>query len=333
MTFISSIPNWLRRLRTVVREFPKISSRLLDVEQQTAIIKQQIITHDLHIPVESRLLNQQVRFLVAENVRLNQLIRELIYLNNLKRTYTGLQTKDSFDYQWREVGEGQWMPSNPEFIKKTPDYICEWTQLPKEWFANKRALDAGCGSGRWTYGLLKLGATVTAYDQSAGALQETRNLVKDFANVKLQQQDLLELNPEPHSFDLVWCFGVAHHTENPLKVIKNLLPAVAPDGYLFMMLYAFPETADDYREKALYEEWRRKLLPLSFTEKVDVLKQHYPAEQVHGYFDAVSPPINDLFTWEWIQAFLQGEGFDSIRRVPDQFNHYFVARKVSQSSK
>ncbi len=276
---------------------------------------------------DTRMLEEKVRFLVAENMRLNQVIRELIYFNKLKRSDAGAQTKESFDYQWREIGEGKWMPSNPDFLKQTPTLISKWTHLPPEWFVGKRVLDAGCGSGRWTYGLLKLAAQVTAIDQSQSAVEETRLLTKDLHPAALRQADLLELRLEKHSFDLIWCFGVAHHTENPLQVIQNLIPAVVPGGYLFMMLYAFPQTIDDFATKASYEEWRQRLLPLSNTGKVELLKKHYPAELVHGYFDACSPLINDLFTWEWIQSFFQKEGFTGIQRVSEEFNHHFVAQK------
>jgi SAM-dependent methyltransferase len=271
---------------------------------------------------------QQINFLACENIRLNQLLRELIFQNNLTRSPTASQTRESFDYQWREVGEGAWMPSNPDFLKKTPDMIFKLTQLPREWFPGKRVLDAGCGSGRWTYGLLKLGAQVTAFDQSKGALEEARALVEGLGIVEFLQRDLLELDLKPNSFDLVWCFGVAHHTENPIKAIKNLISIVAPGGYLFMMLYGYPESTESFHEQATYGEWRRRLLPLSFAEKVEILRKHYPEELVHGYFDAVSPQINELFTWEWIQSFLQNEGFDSIRRTLDNPNHHFIAQKV-----
>src|SRR5262249_23432807 len=317
MKFSTIVPRPLRRLKQMRQENRDMMERLAALERSLTEKRPESTT-------QQDLLEQQVRFLLAENIRLNQVLRELIYCNHLKRSATGLQTKESFDYQWREVGEGKWMPSNPEFLHTTPDLVLEWTQLPRAWFAGKRALDVGCGSGRWTYALRKLGAHVTAMDQSSGGLAETRALVArdGLGPVELHQQDVLEWALDPHAFDLVWCYGVAHHTENPLQAIQNVLAAVVPGGYLFMMLYAFPESkADDYRAQASYLEWRRRLLPLAFAEKVEILKQQYPPELVHGYFDAYSPPINDLFTWEWIQAFLQQEGFDSMRRVPGYFNH------------
>ena len=154
-----------------------------------------------------------------------------------------------------------------------------------------------------------------------------RALVKGMGSVEFVHTDLLNLSLPSKPFDLVWSFGVAHHTENLIKAMKNLIEVVAPGGYLFMMLYGYPDTIDGFTEQASYEEWRRRLLPLSFAEKVEVLKKHYPPELVHGYFDAVSPQINDLVTWEWVQWFLQNEGFDSIRRTIDHPNPHFIARK------
>jgi SAM-dependent methyltransferase len=276
------------------------------------------------------LLEQQVRFLVADSIRLNQVLREIVFVNDLKRSYLGSQTKGSFEYQWREVPEGKWMPSNREFLDSVADQILEKTQLPRKWFPGKRVLDAGCGLGRWTYGFLKLGAEVTAVDQSPGGLERTRKLTRGMGSLELQQQDILELKVEPECFDLVWCFGVAHHTENPLKAIKNLLPPIKLGGWLFMMLYGYPQDLDSFRTQADYEEWRRRLSPMTFADKVKILRETYPPEFVHGYFDAVSPQINDLFTWEWIQAFLQNEGFEEVHRTINHNNHHFVARKKAR---
>jgi len=275
------------------------------------------------------LLEQQNRFLLYDNMRVNQLLRELIYLNDLKRGYTGSQTKESFDYQWREIPEGVSMPSNPEFLNKVTEYLLEITQIPRDWFAGKEVLDAGCGTGRWTFAMNRLGANVTSFDQSSGALGAVKELVGKSGNVRIQQGDLLNLPFEDQSFDLVWGFGVPHHTENPIRVLKHLTRCVKPGGYLFVMLYAFPVNVDEFSQQANYEEWRQRLLPMSNNEKVEILKTHFPADQVHGYFDALSPTINDLFTYEWMEAFFRGEGFEQFHRVPTQANHHVTARRKS----
>src|SRR5262245_16594998 len=108
----------LRRLKQMSQENREMLERLAALERSIEITGQQYmerltaLEHSLAEKQQTStapqdLLEQKVRFLLAENIRLNQVLRELIYFNHLKRSETGSQTKESFDYQWREVGEGK----------------------------------------------------------------------------------------------------------------------------------------------------------------------------------------------------------------------------------
>lgn len=291
-----------------IKRLASVFSRVSDLAQRTAE------------------LEHKTKFLTYENLRLNQVIRELIYANSLKRVMTGSQTRGSFDFQWKTIPEGEAMPSNPEFLRQTTDMILERTRLSRDWFKGKKVLDAGCGSGRWTYGLLELGAHVTAIDQSEGGLEQTRKLNAGKQNLELLKKDLLALDLPERSFDLVWCFGVCHHTADLLLAMHNVAARVKPGGWLFMMLYGYPVSTSAFAVHASYEEWRQKLIHLSFQDKVEELRRVFKPEEVHGWFDAVSPLINDLITWEWIQAFVQERGFAELQRTIDHPNHHFVAR-------
>ena len=65
------------------------------------------------------ILEEKIGFLLAENIRLNQVIRELIFYNDLVRSDSNTQTKESFDYQWKHIPDGKWMPSNKKYLKST----------------------------------------------------------------------------------------------------------------------------------------------------------------------------------------------------------------------
>jgi len=83
------------------------------------------------------------------------------------------------------------------------------------------ALDVGCGLGDFSGFLSRLGiARVVGIDGRSENLAEARNRYQD---VDFKLGDVEELPVEQlGSFDLVLCFGVLYHLENPLRAIRNL---------------------------------------------------------------------------------------------------------------
>src|SRR5207249_4121331 len=195
-----------------------------------------------------QLLEAKVAFLLDEVSGLRSVVRHLA-AEKLDRLPM-LQTRDSFDYQWRNLPEGHAMLSNPEWKAKVGQQIVEYTTLPRDWFRGKRVLDAGCGQGRWTYGFgtLQVGRCVSI-DISPAAIERTTNVAKEFGDrIEVQRKNLLQDLELPADFDLVWCFGVLHHTGDTYRGFQNVAKRVKPGGYLFLMIYAEPrpDRADAY---------------------------------------------------------------------------------------
>jgi len=277
-----------------------------------------------------KLLLEQNRFILYELCRINEAIRHQLLgdqSESLARSDV-LQTQASFDYQWQDIPGGISMADDKRFMGRIEASICEMTGLPSEWFSDKQVVDVGCGGGRFTYGLLSLGALVTACDQSAWALERTTQLCARFGDrLSTQRISLLEWD-QVAAYDLAFCFGVVHHTGNSYLAIRNVARKVKSEEKLFLMVYGFPETLSDYREVNSYEALRQELRGLSFEEKKKILVGRFGPVLAHGWFDAISPRVNDLLTFEEIAELLARLGFKDIKRTMPGRNHHIIADKL-----
>ena len=48
---------------------------------------------------------------------------------------------------------------------------------------------------------------------------------------------------------------------------------------------------------------------------------------LHGYFDAISPAINDLYRWDELVSWFVDAGFTDIKRTDPGTNHHMVGRR------
>lgn len=245
------------------------------------------------------------------------------------------QTRASFDYQWAALPDGDAMLSDAWFRENVGHVLArELMCLEPAWFAGRRVLDAGCGSGRWSIGLLRLGARVTAVDQSPHGLAALRRSAAelcpqalDEGRLETLEADLLDL-PEAlrqRRFDLAFSFGVLHHTGDTRRALGNVAALVAEDGLLFLYLYG-TRSLDPLRWSVLVG-LRALLAPLPFELKARTLARLLPGRDVHQAFDTFSPLINDTYRHETVEGWLHELGFPEVVRTLDYSELYLRARR------
>jgi 2-polyprenyl-3-methyl-5-hydroxy-6-metoxy-1,4-benzoquinol methylase len=111
-----------------------------------------------------------------------------------------------------------------------------------ERWKGKKVLEIGCGIGTDTINFARHGAQVTAVDLTERSLEVARQRAKVFGvedRIRFVQANAEELSSfvpaEP--YDLVYSFGVIHHTPHPERVIKQLRQYVTRGSTVKIMVY------------------------------------------------------------------------------------------------
>lgn len=140
----------------------------------------------------------------------------------------------SFGVEWTRFPTTQLDSHNGTRISATR--FEQLTGLPPSAFAGKRVLEAGCGMGRFLDVLAAAGAQAIGADMSAAVEPAARNLSR-WNDAHVIQADLFHL-PFGASFDLVYSFGVLHHTPDPAAALRAIARHVRPGGMLIVWVYS-----------------------------------------------------------------------------------------------
>lgn len=186
---------------------------------------------------------------------------------------------------------------------------------------NKDVLEIGCGIGTDSINFARNGANLTIVELSPKSLEicKKRFDVFDFeANfIEGNAEKLDDLLPSGKQYDLIYSFGVIHHTEAPYKVIEGARKRLKPDGELRIMLYSkYSFKMFDFMHEI--DEW-------DFSKMTEII-QHYAEAQT-------GCPRAFTYTFEDIRCLLDGFEILEIKKdhifqysIPDYIKKQYVVR-------
>lgn len=150
-----------------------------------------------------------------------------------------LRTRRSFGLLWRDTAEGrvtQPAATHVERAARALDF-----QLPRR---AQRILDAGCGPGADLRALAELHPNTDVVGLDANeAIAVAADAVAACPNAYVVRGSVLAPPFRAQAFDVVYSYGVLHHTDDPPAGFAALAELVAPGGHV--LVYVYTDLADE----------------------------------------------------------------------------------------
>lgn len=206
--------------------------------------------------------------------------------------------ENEFDFLWKNLPS----PSVDYSQQKVKDLLF-YTGLEESYFKGKHVLDAGCGSGRFTYAMQEMGAIVDSIDISGEAIKQCLKI-----NSHTKQMSIFDLPYSPYRkrYDFILSWGVLHHLEFPHKGFLKLVEQLKQGGMLHIMVYN-----SKYQHR--YKKWRKKFHTLDEKGKIQLCERLARSSgEIRGWYDALCPKFNRGFKVEVVKEWFENSGFKDI---------------------
>lgn len=160
----------------------------------------------------------------------------------------------------------------------------------------KKVLEIGCGIGTDTVNFARNGAILTSVDLST----ESLNLTKKRLEVYDLKASVIEANAEqlskfvnPEPYDLVYSFGVLHHTPNPINAFREVKKFMNKDSEFRMMVYH----KGAFKVFQILEDY-----DFNYSKADELIAKHSEAQ--------TGCPVTFSYTPKEITQILESEGFE-----------------------
>jgi len=253
----------------------------------------------------------------TEETRLITLEEFKTHLSNLGNEGSGVVVRDdgdfSFGFNWLDFVKTR---MGEDIISMHVNNLNELYGQIGVSLQGKSLFDIGCGSGLSSLSFARLGCNkITSMDIDPYSVQATEFTKKNFwkgngLDWNVYQHSILDetmLVPD-NSHDIVYSWGVLHHTGDMWNAIRNSVRAVKPGGLFHVALYRsgskFPKSLDEkHRFKYANKEEKIQMLYDRAGQKIFSVKKGRGMNKFHDAldwlgglpYDVADPEV--LFSW------------------------------------
>jgi SAM-dependent methyltransferase len=234
------------------------------------------------------------------------------------------------------------MSAPAHYVQIQSLYPDAWQQAVKG-----NVLEIGCGSGTDTIHLSKLNESISLFSFDLGSnVAGLSKLLKNHKNTSVFRATALRVPIKNETIDMIYSFGVFHHTRNPEKCFEEAYRVLNKKGVLFFYLYsAHEDNPIKYTgvllEKGLMQtlafipeflhkpflftlslpclllfSWPAQLLKLfglvNISKKFPMFWGTTPASIIPDLKDRLLAPVNHRFKLKALKSLLQRKFFNEI---------------------
>jgi SAM-dependent methyltransferase len=110
--------------------------------------------------------------------------------------------------------------------------------IPLDRLRGKRVLEIGCGLGTHAQLLSAAGCNLTCIDLTEKAVENTRRRLElQGLPADIRRMDAEKMDFPDGEFDLVWSWGVIHHSSDTERIIQQVSRVLKPGGEFRLMVY------------------------------------------------------------------------------------------------
>lgn len=225
-----------------------------------------------------------------------------------------MNDRTSLEQATGELFSELWKPYSNQLFDQSVSLFTQRLNLAgfdADWFNGKVCLDAGCGGGRNSIAMAKLGAReVIGVDVGVDGLGDAQHRAEGMDNVRFQTASILDLPFEDQTFDMVWCAGVLMITADEEQALDELTRVLKKDGFLYLLVYA----SGGMRWPLI--QWLRPLTAQIGQPAVEqaIERAGLAANKRRTFLDDLFCPALDFYNANRLERMLAKRGYKSIRR-------------------